>query len=492
MVIHGTAPKEFAASTIIPIPKKHNINVADSNNFRGIALSSVFCKLFDNVVLDKFRDKLCTSDLQFGFKSKSSTNMCTMVLKETISYYVNNHSSVFCTFLDASKAFDRVHYCKLFRLLIKRGLPPCIVRVLISLYTANQVRVLWAGLASDYFTAQNGVKQGGVLSPILFCIYIDDLLIKLSLLGVGCFIGLNFTGALAYADDIVLIAPNPSAMRKLLVFCDAYAAEYDIVFNADKSKFLVVSASKHRLFYKDMCDCNFYVGGNAIENVCHYSHLGHIITSFFSDNDDVTYRRNCLVGQANNVLCFFNKVDMLVRLNLFKSYCSSMYGCELWALNNDSAELFCVAWRKALRRVLNLPYNTHSHLLPILADTIPIFDDICKRSARFITSCLFSPSRLVQSVAWHSVVFGKFSSPLGSNAMLCCLRYGWSLDLFVLNLVPLSNSFFKLWYRHSLPDTEIYTAMSLLELIFVREGQFTLPGFTKSQINSLITALATA
>ena len=76
--------------------------------------------------------------------------------------------------------------------------------------------------------------------------------------------------------------------------------------------------------------------------------------------------------------------------------------------------------------------------------------------------------------------------------MLCCLRYGWSLDLFVLNLVLLSNTFFKLWYRHSLPDTEIYIAMSLWELIFVREGQFTLPGFAKSQIISLITALATA
>jgi hypothetical protein len=238
---------------------------------------------------------------------------------------------------------------------------------------------------------------------------------------------------------------------------------------------------------------NFYVGGRAIENVCRYSHLGHIITSSFSDIDDVTYRRNCLVGQANNVLCFFNKLDMLVRLNLFKSYCSSMYGCELWALNNnDIVDLFCVAWRKALRRVLNLPYNTHSHLLPILADTIPIFDEICKRSAHFITSCLSSPSRLVRSVSWHSVVFCKFSSPLGSNALTCCLRYGWSLDSFVLNLVQLSNSFFHSWYRVSLPDIVFHTAVSLLELIFVREGQFTLPGFTKSQITHLITALATA
>jgi hypothetical protein len=90
---------------------------------------------------------------------------------------------------------------------------------LISLYTANKERVLWAGLAADYFTAQHGVKQGGVFSPILFRIYTDDFLIKLSLFGVGCSIGLNFTGAFAYAVDIVLIAHNPSAMRKLLAIC---------------------------------------------------------------------------------------------------------------------------------------------------------------------------------------------------------------------------------------------------------------------------------
>ena len=179
MVTHGSAPKDFSVSTIIPIPKKQNINSALSDNFRGIALSSVFCKVFDNLILMKFLDKLCTSALQFGFKSRSSTNICSMVLKETVSYYVNNNSSIYCTFLDASKAFDRIQYCKLFRLLKDRDLPPCIVRILINLYTGNQVRILWAGLASDYFTASNGVKQGAVISPILFCIYIDDLLNRL-------------------------------------------------------------------------------------------------------------------------------------------------------------------------------------------------------------------------------------------------------------------------------------------------------------------------
>ena len=62
--------------------------------------------------------KFC--DLQFGFKATSSTNSCSFVLKETIACYMHNQNPVFCTFLDASKVFDKLHYCKLFNLLVKR------------------------------------------------------------------------------------------------------------------------------------------------------------------------------------------------------------------------------------------------------------------------------------------------------------------------------------------------------------------------------------
>jgi len=72
------------------------------------------------------------------------------------------------------------------------------------------VRVSWRGAVSDYFVADNGVKQGAVLSPVLFCVYTEDLLLLLSKAGVGCYIGSNFIGALVYADEIVLIAPTAS------------------------------------------------------------------------------------------------------------------------------------------------------------------------------------------------------------------------------------------------------------------------------------------
>lgn len=492
MVTHGYAPAVFGASTIIPIPKKHH--TTDSNNFRGIALSSVFCKLFDNIILDVFRDKLCSSELQFGFKSKSSTNMCTMVLKETISYYLQHQSSVYCTFLDASKAFDRVHYCKLFRLLIKRGLPACIVRILINMYTGNQVRVLWAGLASDYFTVRNGVKQGGVISPILFCIYIDDLLKRLALSGVGCFLGTTFAGALAYADDIVLIAPTPHATRKLLAICDDFAAQYDIVFNAEKSKFLVIISHSRRFMSYDMRSCNFCINGKSIENVNQYSHLGHIINSDFSDDDDIIHRRNSFVGQVNNLICFFNHQDMLVKLKLFQSYCSSFYGCELWSLNNKTIDDFSIAWRKALRRILNLPHNSHSYLLPIISCSLPFFDEIIKRSARFITSCLCSASHLVQSVSRYSILYGKHGSVLGRNALMCCKRYNWSVDSFILNLIPLTNTLFSQQYRADLTDLELNSAISLLEVMLVRERHFNFPEFftlSYAQLTDIIDALAT-
>ena len=97
-----------------------------------------------------------------------------MVLKETIDYYVNYGSTVYCTMLDATKAFDTVEYCKLFRLLASRDLPSAWLRLLENIYTNSSTRIASNGICSAtsaLFFVDNGVKQGGVMFPILFCIY---------------------------------------------------------------------------------------------------------------------------------------------------------------------------------------------------------------------------------------------------------------------------------------------------------------------------------
>ena len=79
--------------------------------------------------------------------------------------------------LDASKAFDKIHYGKLLNVLLKKVVPFCIIGIFLDAYARQQARVLWNACTSDYFTISSSVKQGGVLSPILFIIYIDWLLI---------------------------------------------------------------------------------------------------------------------------------------------------------------------------------------------------------------------------------------------------------------------------------------------------------------------------
>jgi len=185
---------------------------------------------------------------------------------------------------------------------------------------------------TDYFTALNGVKQGTVLSPILYCVYVNDVLLILSKAGVGCFIGLHFVGALAYTDYFVLLVPTTSAMRKLLAICED-AREYSISFNALKFKCLVASPKNCRNTFKKVNDFIFYIDCRMIDLVQSFSHLGHLITSDSDDGEDITIKKHSSIGQVNNTLCYFGKFSTFVKYNLSHAYCRpTSYGCELWTL----------------------------------------------------------------------------------------------------------------------------------------------------------------
>ena len=102
-----------------------------SDHFRSIAIRSILSKILDYIIIDQQAHSLITSDHQFGFKPNSSTVLCTTMLVETVQYYdENGRQPVYVLQLDASKAFDRVSYRRLFNVLLKKNVCPYIVRLL--------------------------------------------------------------------------------------------------------------------------------------------------------------------------------------------------------------------------------------------------------------------------------------------------------------------------------------------------------------------------
>ena len=129
-------------------------------------------------------------------------------------------------FLDTSKDFDKINYFKLFQNLLDRKTPIVIVRILLFWYSKQTVYVKWGRCIFDYFSISNGVRQGRILSPKLFPVYVEDLSDKL----VVCSLDNLCMNHVMYSDDICLMAPSPAALQELINICYDFSVRNDLSF----------------------------------------------------------------------------------------------------------------------------------------------------------------------------------------------------------------------------------------------------------------------
>ena len=147
-----------------------------------------------------------------------------------------------------------------------------------------------------------------------------------------------------------------------------------------------------------------------------------------------------------------------------------MYGIVIWNLNHVCIVEVCLSWSKGVRRVWSLPADTRCERLPVICDSIPFEDVLFCRTTHFINCCLNSFSEIVNYVARHGVFLSRMHSPIGSNALYCCQRYGARAnDISIINY-GLINRYVRCRYS----DELISRASALLELIFIRDHSFNL------------------
>ena len=121
------------------------------------------------------------------------------------------------------------------------------------MYEEQYAWVRWGEARSATFPIKNGTRQGSIASPDLWSVYLDPLIKDLRALGVGCHVGQLFMGVMAYADDLVLLAPNRAAAEQMLALCESWAAENNVQFSTDpdpkksKSKAIFMCGQKTNL-----------------------------------------------------------------------------------------------------------------------------------------------------------------------------------------------------------------------------------------------------
>lgn len=176
-------------------------------------------------------------------------------------------------------------------------------------------------------------------------------------------------------------------------------------------------------------------------------------------------------------------LDVETKNSLFKVYCSSHYGSELWNLTNNSIEDYCIAWRKSLRRLWSLPYNSSQLSTALTSFSIPLFDEICRRVTNFIYSCLHCDSRFIRFVALHGIQVSRTNSPIGRNAAFCSLHYDTHID----NLfdTKLSSRYCFARFKSKLSADLLARANALREAILIKDGIFALSNANHLSINEL-------
>ena len=383
LLSHSYMPQEFLCGTITPIVKDSNGDMTKSSNYRPITLGPVFLMLFEHLLMNKFGHYLDTCDLQFGYKRSHSTSHAMFVLKEVVHYFTNHGSNVLVSFLDCSKAFDTVSHYGIFLKLMDRGVPLCFLKLIMYWYLNMRTRCLWRNSFSEYFDVLSGTKQGGVLSPKIFAVYMDDLIKRLKEQGIGCHIINVLVACLLYADDICLIAPSRGAMQKMLFICEQYCHEHCLSFNVKKSKVLLFGKTK------GLSVEPLILNSQPIEFVSQWKYLGATIVtgdcvSFSTQSELSTFYRS-----FNSLMSSTRKPNELVLINLLYSNCvpNLTFAAEVKDISSKQLQDLNTALNNAIRRIFSYNrWESIRHLREQLhfPNVTEIFQ---KRRRKFLANC---------------------------------------------------------------------------------------------------------
>ena len=272
---YGMIPSEWRRSVVVPIPKKRRSGVCKTDEFRGISLVPVAYKVMCSVIQGRLRhvveERNLVAEEQGGFRKGRGCRdqLLTLVLLGQVKAVAKR--GMLAGFIDFKKAYDRVDRGKLWGCLEKMGIRGRVTAFLKAVYSDVSCEVKVGEKCSEPFGVSCGLRQGCILLPLLFSLYVNSLVYKLKEAEVGVKCGSQVIPVLLYADDTVILAEDERSMRRGLDTLAEWCSEWAVEINVEKCGVMHVRKKGVK-----RTEVKFYVG-DEVKVVEEYKYLGCVV-----------------------------------------------------------------------------------------------------------------------------------------------------------------------------------------------------------------------
>ena len=396
-------PSQWTKSVIVPIHKKGDVNVC--NNFRPISLTSLFSKLYTKILNKRLSTFVERNNIlpieQAGFREIFSTIDHIFTLHSMIYKQFSMNRKLYVAFIDYSKCFDTVDKHALFEILELNGITGKRLETIKSIYENVFACVKNKNEFSDYFECPIGLKQGCLLSPRLFTIFISEVskaLNKESSSGIQFLSNLAIIHHLFFADDVILVSDTIQGLQQKLNILRNQSIRLGISVNLDKTKIIVFRKGGFLSKYE-----KWFYGEHPVEVVNSYTYLGFVFTTKMSIATSLSFfitkakhALNMLFMSLNSIECH----DLNVFFKLFDSKIAPIlsFSSELWGVYDiediEKVHTF------AIKRYLGVSNHSSNSIVYSETGRVPLYINHTISSVRYWMKLLKRPNSCLSKQAY--------------------------------------------------------------------------------------------
>ena len=325
-------PDMWSLGIIVPLFKSGE--QGDPNNYRGISINSCISKLFTLLMNDRLTIFTEQNNIihfnQLGFRKGYRTADHVFTLKTIVDNSLNAKKDLHVCFVDFKKAFDTVWRDGLFLKLLRSNVSTKFVRILKNMYESLKCSIQLPFGLSKPFPSLTGVRQGCNLSPLLFNLFMNDLISSLNIIGFESPLLDNLRiSCLLYADDLILISETKEGLQNLLDKLNIFSKQWFLEVNTQKTKSMIFSRKRNKP------KKSFHIGEDALPSCETYCYLG----CMFSQNGSLKLAAQTLHEKATksmfgllNTVNKYKRCPINVILKLFDHLVApiALYNCEVW------------------------------------------------------------------------------------------------------------------------------------------------------------------